>query len=189
MTRMRYYGNDSDFGGWLRDQTELPSNSIDFGLVASDVDFVVQNWKRKATGQHFLAMMFVEIKTRGGEVKFPQSLMLENLSRFSGDVETPKKVVRFFGWFSLQMSGTRPDNSEWMVWRRFKWKKSGCDTSKVLCDKISLEQLISLLRFDIHPSSLRPWNPEISHHGSKTIIETLTTELGMKVDFPIRKVW
>ena len=199
MVRQRFYGEDSPFGRWLRMQgvskdgkpANLPSNHVDFGLTASDVDFVLRNWKRKSSYQWIQSTMLIEIKTRGAEIKFPQDALMNNLSMFAGDRNAGKFHVRFWGWFGLRLSGECPSTSEKIIWCGYKWKTrvGGCDMESYFEKEISEEFLIGICRFDVNPCSLRPWKPESSHHGSRLLVEKEKTELGFEVEKTIRKKW
>jgi len=163
--RIRHFDQDTPFGDWLRKQKDLPSNSDDFGFVATDVDMVVQNWKRNDTGQSIKNMMQIEVKTRnGGSTGVPHAQMetLSILSSFAGEKRCNNLLFRFYGVFFLTLSNTSPENSEDIWWCGWKYHEDDeqkivrLTKSNLIWHKITEETLISLLRFDINPITLEP---------------------------------
>jgi len=194
MTKIRYYDSDTPFGQWLRSQKELPSNSIDFGLIASDVDMLVEVWKTKRTGKVIKSIMMIEVKTRQADSDFAQMQLLSAMSAFAGKKDFPDVQFRFYGVCFLLLDGTQPDNSSKMIWRRFPLKmlsptKSTFDAGHLISSDITKAQLLQLLRLEIHPISLRTFQPETSHHGSKLITIAESMPLGFNVDRVVKKSW
>lgn len=69
MTRKEITGIRSlDFSKWVRQK--LPDS--DTGFSASDLDFIIWNWKEKK-------VMFLEIKTRNAKIKKGQKMMWQHL--------------------------------------------------------------------------------------------------------------
>ena len=62
---------DLDFSRWVR--CNLPGS--DTGFMASDLDFILQNYKTKE-------VMLIEVKTRGKEMATWQRLMLRRIERW-----------------------------------------------------------------------------------------------------------
>lgn len=188
--RIRHYGEDSPFGSWLRERNKdgtIPSTSLEFGVTANDVDMVINRWKCKPTGTRVNSILMVEIKTRGGELSYSQECLSSLMSCFAAARNFPNCQVRFYGCASLIMSGTSPDNSDWMQWRRFpvliKQSKTKVFVKRDwLVDQITKSQLIDLLRFDLHPISLRKCSIEQVKHGKTRIERTVKTPLGFDVD-------
>jgi hypothetical protein len=62
---------DLQFSGWIREK--LPDSST--GMSASDLDFVLWNWKKKT-------VMLLEIKTRNALPRKGQQMMWQRLNRW-----------------------------------------------------------------------------------------------------------
>ena len=188
MTRIRHYGTDTPFGAWLRKQPTLPSNGVDFGLTATDVDMVVRCWKKRPTGQLLECILLIEVKTRGGQSGYGQRSIFESLHSFHGQKNNKDKSIRFYGVATLTMELTDPEDSAWMKWSRYKWNQHGnVDSLVPVVDFITADQLRGILRFDLHPSSLRKFAPHVTHHGSTEIVVTESSPLGFEYDRVIRK--
>jgi hypothetical protein len=72
MTRKEYTGTrDLTFSGWIRNN--LPDS--DTGFSASDLDFILWNWKTKK-------VMLLEIKTRMSNPRVGQKMMWKNINRW-----------------------------------------------------------------------------------------------------------
>ena len=73
MTRQEFLGNrDLTFSGWVR--KNLPDSSK--GLMISDLDFILQNYKTKT-------LMLLEVKTRNSDLKTWQKKLFENLNKWT----------------------------------------------------------------------------------------------------------
>jgi hypothetical protein len=161
----------SPFSQWLRAVQELDSQKQ--GVVVTDLDYVIHRYKSEY-GRMAQGIMVVEVKTNGAEPEAWQVDTLQLLSQLvRNDRKTPTKVRRgavnegliaptmayseMFGeWITLnaagahllQMSGTNPEDSEWLCWDR---------------KPITKEQLVALFRFDLHPYTLEPWSLRVHH--------------------------
>ena len=72
MTRKEITGiRDLTFSGWVR--KKLPDSST--GFSASDLDFILWNWKTKK-------IMFLEIKTRNSKPRTGQKIMWKNINKW-----------------------------------------------------------------------------------------------------------
>lgn len=196
MTRIRHYEKDTPFGDWLRNQGHngnLPSSSIDLGVTATDIDMLVKNYKNHHTGKELKAMFWVEVKTRSAVPRFAQESIFSMMHLFTGQREFTDDVIRFYGVFRLILSGTSPTNSKCIEWHRFNWSKDNpkrmVTESDLRKTVITEQQLIQILRMDIHPVSLKKWTPE-SHHGETVDVENYRTPLFPDgVPRPIRKMY
>lgn len=194
---VRHFGDETPFSSWLRTKHksgEIPSVSPDLGVVFTDIDLLVQCWRKKTTGQSIQSMFILEVKTRNGVLTRPQESIYCAMQAFSGQRIFGQQIIRFYGCMSLLLSGTSPDNSGRIIWKRFPMivkdkTKEMPSINRMIETDISESQLISLLRFDIHPVSLRPFNPEKSHHGSRVTVRTVLTELGFPVEEVIKEKW
>jgi len=72
MTRQEYTNTrDLSFSGWVR--KNLPDSAT--GLMVSDLDFILQNYKTKT-------LMLLEVKTHNSKLKSWQSNLFKNLDRW-----------------------------------------------------------------------------------------------------------
>ena len=72
MTRKEYtHTRDLTFSGWIREN--LPDSST--GLLVTDLDFIVYNWKKKK-------ILLLEIKTRNTPLKNWQQRLFDKLSKW-----------------------------------------------------------------------------------------------------------
>lgn len=194
-SRVRHYDKDTPFGAWLRRNADkIPSNGIETGTTANDVDMVISCWKNRRTGTQIRSLTQIEIKTRCGDVAFQQMEAFSTLSAFAGVRNFSDIQFRFYGVCFLMLSGTSPDDSDQMFWKRFPISvrfdgKTKPTPKEMLVDKISQSQLIGLLTAELHPISLRKFRPEVTHHGGKIVFTTETTPLGFTVDRIIHKKW
>ena len=192
MTRLRYYEEGTPFGNWLRNQDDLPSKSASLGFIASDIDMVCHRWFHHATGKHIQCVMIIEVKTRGARPRFAQMESLSALQIFAGkkNVSIHKsnneyRQYRFYGVMQLLLSNTSPDDSDNIIWARWPWDRYGSD--KLMTDThlietaIDAETLKKILRFDLHPISLKPFKPFKSHHGHRLIDQEVVLPLGFSI--------
>jgi len=194
---IRHFGDETPFSTWLRSKNksgDIPSKSPGLGIIVTDIDLMVQCWHKKSTGQLIQSMFIVEVKTRNGNFTRPQESMYTAMQVFAGQRAFEKKVIRFYGCMSLTFDGTSPEDSKSILWKRFpmavknKIKAIPC-ISQMIETSISELQLIKILRFDIHPISLRPFRPETSHHGGRIKTRIVMTELGFPVEEIIKEHW
>ncbi len=75
MTQQRRDTHSTEFGIWLRNQSQIDSS---LGFTATNIDYMWQNYK---TGE----WMLIEEKRYMTSVKFPQSKMFEILHRAISD--------------------------------------------------------------------------------------------------------
>ena len=148
----------SAFSLWVRKHPSLESHSQ--GLSICDTDYIVHKFKTHGS-REFQCLMVVEVKCFGAE---PSDAQRDSLSAFSQSISNRrtnmhykklrrpqcdtgpvrvysrmiKKYVncRRFGAHLLQLSGACPDTSTSIRWDGHK---------------ITKEQLIGLLRFDLDP--------------------------------------
>lgn len=193
---VRHYGEDSPFSAWLRENKDkIPSNGIETGTTFNDVDFVINCWKRRHTGEQIKSVTQVEIKTRCGDVSFQQMKAFSALSAFAGCKNFVGCQYRFYGHCFLLMSGTRPDNSERIVWKRFNVLRMKKDENgryiipELLSHDITESQFIDICTSELHPITLRKFNPGRSHHGGRTIVSTEIAPLGFEFERIVHKKW
>lgn len=103
---------ESPFGTWLRSNPKLDAQAE--GIYVTDIDYTLFRFKPGV-------LFFIEVKTRGAEVGRHQTEVLKILDQACGMVDgrvfetlRGNRVIRFSGVFRLILSGTSPDDSEWM---------------------------------------------------------------------------
>ncbi len=196
-TSIRHFGDETPFSGWLRDKNRkkiIPSVSPDLGVTVNDIDMVVSCYHKNQTGSFVYSMFIVEIKTRGGSLTASQRYLYPALSCFARELTYSDKCVRFYGCMQLIMSGTSPDDSEWMEWKRFPFhirsqRKSVPKLEDMKSSRVDIDQLVKILRFDLHPISLRRFSPEMKKHGESEVVRTVTTPLGFTVNEVVKKTY
>jgi hypothetical protein len=159
MTAPRRDGVEAPFNAWVRNHPRL--HSLDQCLAMTDSDLWVHKWDVRADGvgkRVIQALMLVEIKTFGSDVSSSQRDTLEKIDAFLSHKRTRKigkSVVRSFGVHLLRfLDGSSPENS-----RRIEWSKRCCDHRV----EITTDQLVELLLFELHPSTL-VGDPFRRHH-------------------------
>jgi len=166
----------------MRTHPDLPAISPDCGFVANDCDVIIHRYLTCYDGigsREIQAMMDIETKTRGA---FPSRGQLDTLYKrdlFKGKKITNDQYIRFFGVFVLVMSGTSPDDSIWMKWRRFRDRK-------LQVHAINMAQLIQLLRFEIDPRNFVR-QPFRRHHKTRSWMERIKVPLGFEVEMEFIK--
>jgi len=169
LTAIRRDGNEPPINAWIRRHPDL--HSVRDGICITDSDLWVQRYgiRRWHTGMDRSAMylMLVEIKTHGRDMDNAQRDILhmvnqlirtnpwkeqrdggrflpghdQNVRIMFSVVAGRKTPVYCYGTHKLRMSGSTPDDSDWISWD---------DRT------ISPTELVKLLRYDLHPDSLRP---------------------------------
>ena len=159
---------ESAFERWMRDHPALGSREA--GIVRFDCDVLLHKYARhvdKKSERTLQCVMFVEVKTFGADVTPAQRDTLSMFSqvlinrrrnrhaprhgRHADDHIAPAVVtsliqggpvrLRLFGGHLLRLADADPVTSAWMRW----------NGAAITCD-----QLVSLLRFDLDPHTLRP---------------------------------
>lgn len=190
MVRERMFGSDNEFCAWMRACKELPSIAPDFGFVATDCDVIVHRYKTVSDSvgtREVQGIMQIEVKTRGGTPTASQIDTVSKINMFSGDKQSNGVCVRNFGVFFLALSGTTPDDSEWMLWAKFRDKKPGNNLNHLESNYITRQELIDILRFERHPRNLKDTKPFRRHHLTREFIEKVETPLGFSIEKPVIK--
>lgn len=159
------------FGRWIRSNPDLDSRH---GYSVTDQDYWIHKYKTHET-RRFQLLMLVEIKTMGAELSEAQRDTLYQVNQLMRNRrQTPTKelryqtssgpltvkstmlggevVMRAFGMHVLTFSGLGPDDSEWIRWDR---------------TQISVDQLTSILRFDLDPDTLRELDLRLHHQNAE----------------------
>jgi hypothetical protein len=184
MTRARIYGSDTPFCDWLRKCKELPSYSFDCGVVAADNDVTIHRYLSCVDSvgtREVQAIMQVEVKTRSGLPTESQLDTLSKLNLFRGSRVDKGTHIRFFGVFLLVLSGTSPDDSKDIWWCGIPEGKVIKSASALRWRSITKPQLISILKFDLHPVNLES-NPFRRHHKTSEVVQIEQTPLGFECE-------
>lgn len=171
MTIVRRDGQGTPFGDWLRAQPGLDSN--EFQLSVTDTDFWSHRFSVKdghrPVARRIDHIMMVEIKTFHRDLDFAQRDTLSVIDQLlrRGTIQNgrrrPIKIpetrpgrpgcfrqVRCFGVHTLVMSGSRPDESDTVIWDgKFE---------------VSEVELVEILRFDRDPDAPKRYLDTRRHH-------------------------
>jgi hypothetical protein len=184
MTRDRLFGSDVPLMAWCREKGktgELPAYSEECGLVQTDVDAFWHRYKTcidKMGTRNLQVMMEIEWKTRGGSLTDSQedtyrkkhAMILPSL-KYHG------QELKNFGVTVVCLSGTTPEDSKSIKWGRFiRGRASGMKWTE-----ISVDQLLKLMRFDMHPDSMND-NPFRRHHKTHKFQMVEKSALGFEVE-------
>lgn len=189
MTRDRLFGSDKPLMAWCREKGktgELPAYSEECGIVQTDVDAFWHRYKTcvDSIGTRDLQVfMEIEWKTRGGDMTHSQAdtyrkkhAMIQPALKWHG-----QHLINY-GVSVVRLSGTTPDDSDWIMWGRFiRNNKSGMNWKR-----IDSALLLRLIRFDIHPDSFTD-QPFRRHHKTNTFHVVETSELGFDVEREVVK--
>lgn len=150
--------HETSFGRWIRNNKQIESSQ---GYCVSDQDYWIHKFKTYEN-REFQLLMLVEIKTMGAPLTNAQRDTLHAVNQIVRNRrQTPTKELkhqagnsvarvysyvagrevnlRCYGMHLLTFSGLGPDDSEWIKWDRWE---------------ISVDQLTSILRFDLDPDTL-----------------------------------
>lgn len=100
MTRQRNDSHSTEFGIWVRNQSEIDSK---LGYVASNIDFMWMNYNEKL-------WMLIEEKRHGARLTFSQSQMYQVLDKAC------RSDPNYQGLHLLVFEKTNPLDSDWIRW-------------------------------------------------------------------------
>jgi len=177
MTRERLFGSDVSFMAWCRSCELLPSWSKECGWVQTDVDTFIHRYLACVDNQgtrEVQPMMELEVKTRSG------SLTASQVDTYRKKHATTIQHLRWngqtlvnYGVSFLRMNGTNPVDSTMMTWGRFKRPS----LAEIIWREIILEQLIKLMRFELHPDTLAEHSFR-RHHKTQSVLVAEEMPLG-----------
>lgn len=176
-------GMFDDFSIWLNNQRDS-LNSNQFNVTDIDkVIHRYCTWTNGIRVREVQAIMFLEIKTNGAKLRpnqkdtlfqvhqlvttglFPWQFQRDDGTLKKGHVSNNRKVhsiiagkvveLKCYGVFCLRMSGTDPENSDWIEW-------SSCARG-LEPRAITKETMLEIFRFERNPVSLRKENPARPH--------------------------
>lgn len=184
-TRDRIYGEDKPFCDWMRRHKLLPSKGDDeCGFAATDVDVHIHRFITSVDSlgtRQIQSMMTLEVKTRNGKVHFSQLDTLAKQHMCSqGQQFFLGQLVWHWGVSIVRLSGETPEDSSLIRWGRFVTPKQVQETD------ITADQLIDLMRFELHPDTLLP-RPFRRHHKTHKFYVQEKAPLGFTYDKPIVK--
>lgn len=163
---------ETQFSRWVRGHNLLESRE---GLVVLDQDMWVHRFKTDL-GRCFQCLMLVEVKVLGANLTDAQRDTLHIINQVTRNRRaTPTKPLRYqagnspqkvhsviygseallkaWGVHVLRFSGLGPQDSEWISWDN---------------KPIDRETLVGLLRFDLDPDTLKPFDAR-KHHRAITL--------------------
>ena len=183
MTRDRLFGSDIPLMAWCREKGktgDLPACSQECGWVQTDVDAFLHRYKTciDSLGTRELqVLMEIEWKTRGGNLTDSQlDTYRKKHATILPSLKWHGQELRNYGVTVVRLSGSTPEDSEWIKWGRFvrgnardmKWTA------------VSVEQLLKLMRFELHPDTMNT-NPLRRHHKTRMFQEVEKAPLGFEV--------
>ena len=167
---------ETAFGRWIRNNTEL--DSIKDAIVVQDQDYWIHKYTDNGT-KSFQLLCGVEIKTMGGKMSNSQKDVVHIINQLMRNrKQTPTKDVKWqagsginvvkslmskcevrlksYGMHVLTFSGLGPDDSDLILWDK---------------NRIDVETLTKILRFDLDPDTLKPIDLKPHHmtHASKVM--------------------
>lgn len=170
MTIIRRDNADTPFGDWIRAHPGL--DSIRERLCITDSDYWIHRYRSHTdkVGERAVdSIMLVEVKTNMRDVPFAQRDTLSLVNQLlrkacvgpggrrkhvttKGTHAGEVRRVRCYGVHLLQLSGTRPDNSETILWDRLY---------------LTEDLLVEILRFDRDPDHPMREMELRRHHTSR----------------------
>jgi len=162
MTAPRRDGqHQTGFAKWVRNVPEL--DSIREGFSCLDIDWVWHRYMNPSDsiGQRYIQhIMLIEEKSYGAEVGFSQRdtiMLLDQALRHAvgskgitaKNARGRKVKLRYWGWNTIQYQGNMTSESEWIKWNN---------------RQITMDELIGLLRFELHPQTLAPIDANMRRH-------------------------
>lgn len=179
MTSPRRDGFDTPFGNWIRNHPGL--DSIQERLSVSDSDYWIHRYRAHSdkVGERAVdSIMLVELKTHLADVPFAQRDTLHLVNQLlrraavgpggrrrhvvlNGSRHGEKRRVRCYGVHVLQLSGSRPDQSQHILW-----------DGKYLTEDL----LVEVLKFERDPD--HPMRPvDLRRHHTSEKAKNLTLGL------------
>lgn len=191
MTKLRIIGQDTPFMDWIRNHPDLPSTGDDFGFTQTDCDTIIhvrKNPKDSLGVREIEAVMLMEIKTHGGVPDYAQRSTLFAFHSFRGVRYVNKKGVDVptwhFGVGIISVNGTRPDDSSYMRWGRFR--KSADD---IYWTPIDIPTFVKMLRLEVHPDARNKQFTPLKfrrHHKTQDVHTYDRAELGFLYEKRLR---
>lgn len=184
MTRDRLFGSDVPVMAWCREKGktgELPAFSEECGVVQTDVDAFWHRYRTCVDGmgtRELQVFMELEWKTRGGELTSSQAdTYRKKHAMIVPRMQWHGQCLINFGVTVVRLSGTRPDDSAWIKWGRFVRESQ----TEIAWSDISVDQLLKLMRFDLHPNTFSE-QPFRRHHKTRKLQVVEKSALGFDVE-------
>jgi hypothetical protein len=170
VTRDRLFGSDVPFMAWCRSCSLLPSWSPDCGWVQTDVDTFIHRYLTcvdKQGTREVQPMMELEVKTRSGNLTDSQ------VDTYRKKHATTIPLLKWnwqtlinYGVSFVCLEGSSPADSAWIKWGRFKRSS----LVEISWNDISIDQLIKLMRFELHPDTLCASSYRRHHKTAKVMV-------------------
>lgn len=177
MTRDRLFGSDVPFMAWCRSCSLLPSWSPDCGWVQTDVDTFIHRYLTcvdKQGTREVQPMMELEVKTRSGNLTDSQvDTYRKKHATTIPHLKWNGQTLINYGVSFVRLEGSSPADSVWIKWGRFKRSS----LVEISWNDISIEQLIKLMRFELHPDTLCASSYR-RHHKTAKVMVSEETPLG-----------
>lgn len=162
---------EDEVSSWIRRHPDLRSGD---GFTFMDKDLICHRFKT-THGRSFQCVMFVEFKSRGRQLDDTQRDTMHIVNQmFRSDCTTPTKrakkhlkqvpslvfaaksetwiKAKAFGYHLVRMDGSTPDDSSQILWDK---------------TEVTVRELLGLLRFDLHPDTLKPMDWRL-HHSQRS---------------------
>lgn len=159
----RWYPAETAFGQWMRSHPQLESHQ---GICRFDCDILLHRYSFKDSGKRVQCLMFIEVKTWNATATIQQQ---DTLSLFSQALRNrtknmhQDKIGRHLENQKTLPRGYSHLNKKWIDLRMFgahllRLEKDSPADGWIEWDnkRISVDQLVSLLRFELDPDHLRP---------------------------------
>ncbi len=189
MTTARRFGQDSDFGAWIRGKKEL--DSIHAALVVNDIDYSIHKYRTNidSIGTRDVQLsMNVEVKTRNAEpdssqreLLFYNHQLLNNKKELKRQGQDPV-MVWHFGHFVLSIEGNVPRDGDRMRWGVFK------DDGDIRWFRTSKEsRIVKIMGFELRPDNPQEPLSLRRHHKTSKVLIVEKTQLGFSIETELRK--
>lgn len=186
--KWRGYGEESAIGRWIRNNPDIPSRGTETAHAVTNTDFQIHAYMQSVDGygcgtREVQSLMRIEFKTHGA---MPCGWQVDTLFKEHCGVKHGRgykvkgHVIINHGVFFCVCSGTSPSDSDWIKWGRFR------SDGSIDWQNVTPCELTGILRFDLHPKTLRrQWLRR--HHKKSVIHKVVEMPLGFEVDEMITK--
>jgi hypothetical protein len=178
----RGYSDETPIGKWVRNNPSIPSRGTKTAHAVTNTDLTVHAYMQCVDGigtRAVQSLIRIEFKSHG---KVPDSWQIDTLFKeHCGINKTPKgyvvkgSTVINHGIYICVCSGQTPEESDSIAWGRFNAQ------GVISWRPVTVTELNGILRFDLHPKTLRrEWLRR--HHRKTTIVKVTEMPLGFSVE-------
>ncbi len=150
-------------------------------MVQNDVDAFWHRYKTCIDNlgtRELQVFMEIEWKTRSGMLTDSQAdTYRKKHAMMMPHLRWNNQQLVNFGVTIVSISGTTPDNSEVIKWGRFAKNEE----TAINWTKITVDELLKLMRFDMHPDTFND-DPFRRHHKTRKYKMIEKCELGFEVE-------